>query len=334
MDDLRRRTGHLQDDPGQIEHGVLVGVPDVHGTGDPGVEQGQDAGHLVVDETEAPGLATVAVDGEGPAVEGLGQEVGDDPAVAGPKPGPVGVEDPDDPDVGAVGPVPGHGEGLGETLGLVVDAAGPDRVHVPPVGLGLGMDGGVAVDLAGGGQDEPGPVVLGQLQSVAGPLAAHGQSLEGTGQIVGRRGRAGEMEDGVHRTVDVEGHADVGHQELEEGSARSPATLPRPSGGEVVDADHPVTPGRARASHRWDPRNPAPPVTTTLPPPPSVTRSSRTADADVGEPHPPQRAGSRRLRASTTDGSARWSRTLAKSSQRNSSHSVRTTTASAPSQAA
>ena len=47
----------------------------------------------------------VAVDGEGPALEGLDQEVRHHPAVAGPQPRAVGVEDPDDADVDAVGAV-------------------------------------------------------------------------------------------------------------------------------------------------------------------------------------------------------------------------------------
>jgi hypothetical protein len=55
----------------------------------------------------------------------------------------------------------GHGERLGEALGLIVDAARADRVDVAPVRLRLGMDLWVAVDLAGRGEQEAGALVLG-----------------------------------------------------------------------------------------------------------------------------------------------------------------------------
>ena len=67
---------------------------------------------------------------------------------SGPHARAVGVEDADDAGVEAVEPVVRHRHGLGEALGLVVHAAGADRVDVAPVGLGLRVDLGVAVDLA------------------------------------------------------------------------------------------------------------------------------------------------------------------------------------------
>ena len=45
-----------------------------------------------------------------------------------------------------------HGHGLGETLGLVVDAPDANRVHVSPVALGLGTHLRVAVALRRAGQ--------------------------------------------------------------------------------------------------------------------------------------------------------------------------------------
>ena len=82
-------------------------------------------------------------------------------------------------DVEAVVAVVRHGHGLGEALGLVVDAPGADRVDVAPVGLGLRVDERVAVHLAGRGQEEAGALVLGQAERVVGAEAADLQGLDG-----------------------------------------------------------------------------------------------------------------------------------------------------------
>src|SRR3546814_18720577 len=57
-----------------------------------------------------------------------------------------------------------HRHGLGVALGLVVDAPGPDRVHVAPVRLRLRVHQRVAVHLARGGQEELRALGLGQAQ--------------------------------------------------------------------------------------------------------------------------------------------------------------------------
>src|SRR3546814_3781927 len=65
-----------------------------------------------------------------------------------------------------------HRHGLGVALGLVVDAPGPDRVHVAPVRLRLRVHQRVAVHLARGGQEELRALGLGQAQAVVGTEAA------------------------------------------------------------------------------------------------------------------------------------------------------------------
>ena len=142
-----------------------------------------EAPDLVLDEAEAPRLAAVPVHGQGLAPQRLHDEVGDDAAVAGGQPRPVRVEDAHDAHVDAVRPVHGHGQALGEALGLVVDAARPGGVDVAPVALHLGMHLGVAVDLAGARHQEARPVLPGQLEQPAGALAAHGQGVEGPGEV-------------------------------------------------------------------------------------------------------------------------------------------------------
>ena len=54
-------------------------------------------------------------------------------------PGPVGVEDPGDPDVDPGALVVGIGQGLRHPLALVIAGAGPYRVNIAPVGLRLGI---------------------------------------------------------------------------------------------------------------------------------------------------------------------------------------------------
>ena len=91
----------------------------------------------VRDVAERARLRAVAEDGHRLARERLADQRGHDAAVARAHPLAVGVEDPDDARVDAVGAVVGHRHRLGEALGLVVDAARADRVDVAPVGLGL-----------------------------------------------------------------------------------------------------------------------------------------------------------------------------------------------------
>ena len=202
------------------------------------LQQGEYPRHLVVDVAEAPGLAAVAVDRQRLALQGLDEEVRHDPTVRRPHPGAVGVEDADDSHVDAVGAVVGHGDGLGEPLGLVVDPTGSDRVHVAPVVLGLGMDLGVPVDLAGGGEEEPGVLGLGQPQAVVGAQAADLEGLDGQLQVVAGRGRAGKVEDGVDGALDRQGSAHIVADEAEVTPAHQVLDVGGRPGDAVVDADH------------------------------------------------------------------------------------------------
>ena len=189
----------------------------------------------------------------------------DHPAVVGTQAGPVGVEDADDGHVGAPRAVVGHGQRLAEPLGLVVDASGADRVDVAPVRLGLGMHLRVTVDLAGGRHQEAGAVALGQLQAVPGALASHGQGLERKGQVVGRRGRTGQVEHAGHRAVDRDPLGDVRLDQREAADGRPggrhwPAARWRSRRRQTTSS-----PRASSWSHRWEPRNPEPPSTTTRP---------------------------------------------------------------------
>src|SRR5215211_1329206 len=105
----------------------------------------------------------------------------------------------------------GHRYRLGVALGLVVDAAQPYGVYVPPVLLGLGVDERVSIDFAGGGKHEARPLGLGEPQSVVGTQSADLQDRDWDALEVCWAGRGGEVVDLVHpsRVVYVGRHVVV-----------------------------------------------------------------------------------------------------------------------------
>ena len=255
--------------------------------------------HLVVDVAEAPGLAPVAVDGERLAPHGLDEEVGDHPAVVGPQSRAVGVEDAGDADVGPAGPVVGHGERLGEPLGLVVDAAGPDRVDVAPstprsadaprgrrrprwsTPGGTGRRGGGRARARGGCPRCP----TASVSSGRGP-----GSRGATPGWPGGTPRDTGPSTGIDR--DTSASISVKPRMVVEVGQVGP-----PSGREVVDARRPRR--RARGAGRRG-------GTRGIPPPPSTTTGRLTCDRSPRTRSRYRRswAGSSRLRASTTTGLA------------------------------
>src|SRR4029450_7288755 len=104
----------------------------------------------VSDGAERARLAAVAENRDVLAAQRLAHEGGDRAAVLDAHARAVGVEDPHDARLELVVAVVGHGDGLGEALGLVVDAARPDRVDVAPVVLALRWPERVPVSLGGG----------------------------------------------------------------------------------------------------------------------------------------------------------------------------------------
>ena len=64
----------------------------------------------------------------------------------------------------------------------------------------------------------------------------------------------------IHRAADPQGIADVRPQECEAGMLQESGNIIQPPGREVVGANT-ESPRLSKASHKWEPRNPAPPVT-------------------------------------------------------------------------
>ena len=179
----------------------------------------------------------VAVDGEGLAAERLADERGNGAAVGEPHPRSVRVEDTHDARVEPVVPVIRHGHGLGEALGLVVDAAGADGVDVAPVLLVLRVHEGIAVDLRRRREEELGAARLGEAERLVGAEGADLQRRDGQLRIVDGRGRAREVQHVVDGPVDddVVGHVVLDEQESLVADVGDIVDRP---GEQAVHADH------------------------------------------------------------------------------------------------
>ena len=164
--DLRTRAGDLEHQFGQLPDSELVGISDIHRIGMIAHEEPVDAVDQIRDIAERTGLLSLAVDGERLTLQRLDDEVRHHPAVAGAHAWTVGIEDPDDAGIDPMVAVIRHRDRLGEALGLVVDAARPDRVDVTPVALRLRMHLRIAIDLGRRRKKKPRPFRLGQAERV------------------------------------------------------------------------------------------------------------------------------------------------------------------------
>ena len=133
--------------------------------------------------------------------------------------------------------VVGHGQGLGEALGLVVAAARADRIDVAPVFFGLGMHQRVAVDFGSRRQEEPGVFVFGQAQGFVRAQRTDLQRLDRQLEVINRAGRRGEMPDVIDRAVQEDELGHVLLDEFEIPIAAQVGDVVHAAGDEVVDAD-------------------------------------------------------------------------------------------------
>ena len=171
------------------------------------------------------------------------------------------------PTSSALGAVLRHREGLGEALGLVVDAARPDGVDVAPVRLGLGVHRRVAVHLARRGEDEARAMLQRRGRAPAASLRFRPPASRAAGpgsRVVTPGWRSAERRrPGPTRARRALTSATTSSKAASPASAATFSATP-------VDRSSTATtwsPRRTSASHKWEPRNPAPPVTTTRRPP-------------------------------------------------------------------
>src|SRR5579862_6505860 len=109
--------------------------------------QAYEAFNLIADVAETASLAAVAVHRQVLVAKRLLHEVGNHTPVVELHARPVGIEDAHDTRVHVVIAMVGHGHGLAETLGLVVNRTRTDGIYMAPVSFFLRMLQGIAVTL-------------------------------------------------------------------------------------------------------------------------------------------------------------------------------------------
>ena len=153
--------------------------------------------------------------------------------------GSVGVEDANQVSVDAARAVISHDHRLGKPLGLVVDRAGADRIHVAPVTLPLRMLQRITITLRGGRVQKTGAMASSDFQGICDAYRADAQGFNSQSEILRRAGRRGKVEDVIYRPQ-VEGSAYI---QLLEAEARFMAQVREVfaiAGAEVIHADNGV----------------------------------------------------------------------------------------------
>lgn len=154
------------DSLGKLENGKLVTVTNVDGSGLGTVHEQDQTVDQIVNVLERSGLRSITVDSHVLTLEGLDDEVGNDSSVVWVHPWAKGVEDSGNSDIDTVLPHVTVGQGLGDSLTLVVTSSGTDTVDVTPVVFSLGVLLGITVDLGCGGDEESSLGSLGETKHV------------------------------------------------------------------------------------------------------------------------------------------------------------------------
>src|SRR4051812_10830840 len=126
-------------------------------------------------------------------------------------------------------------------LAFVVAGARPRRVHMAHIALRLRMHFRVAVYFAGGCLQNARALFSGKLEHVVGAKYAGPHRTDRVVLIVRRRSRAGEIEDALHRTGDLERLRDVVLDERKSGMVEKRPDVLDTARVEIVDAGHVVT---------------------------------------------------------------------------------------------
>ena len=129
-----------------------------------------------------------------------------------------------------------HGDGFRESLGLVVDPARADWVHVSPVAFRLRAHFRIAVALRGGGLKKFGFLGHRQPQRVVGSERSHLQRLNGELQVVRRAGRRSKMQHRIHGPGDLDVFRNVLLGETKSGIRKQVRNIRISAGDEVVHA--------------------------------------------------------------------------------------------------
>ena len=201
---------------------------------------------------KTPGSCAITGDGQVLASQCLPDEGGDDAPVVGPHPGAVRIEDARDADVEVVFVAIGADERLAIPFRFVVTRPGTVGVDVTAVVFGLGIEFGVAVHLAGRCEEVLGVFLLSDAEGLDGlvPLEDWGVETREVDHPVKIAGHVDELRDVVFAEREAVVVEHVVRLSVRPVTRFSIATTSWPSA--------------MRASHRYEPMKPAPPVMRTL----------------------------------------------------------------------
>ena len=255
--DLRFRSRDPNDLFRELFDRHLARVPDVHWLVEIAHGQPENSVDQVRHITERARLRAVAENGERRPAQRLADECRHHPPVAQSHPRPVSVEDAHDLRVDPVITVVRHRHRLGEPLRFIVNAAGPDRVHVPPVIFRLRMNQRIAIALGGGSEHERRLLRFREAERVMGAERADFQRRDRQLQVIDRAGRRGKMENVIDRLLDQDVARDVVLDVpviLVPAQVRDVRRVPR---DEIIDRDDPV-PLRQEPVRQMRPEKPRP----------------------------------------------------------------------------
>lgn len=230
--------GHANDLLGQFEDGKFPGIAGIYRAGEVvgGVHEANENLNEVIDVAEGSGLVALAVDGDRLILQGLDDEIGDNPTIVWVHARAVGVEDPGDFYAQAMLPVVVEKKRLGAALPFIVTGTDACRIDIAPIAFRLRVDLRVAVDLTGRGLEDLGLDPFGEAEHVDGAVDRGLGGLHRIMLVVNRRGRAGEIIDFID--LDIERKGDVVADQLKSGIAQEMADIRLGAGEKIVDAQY------------------------------------------------------------------------------------------------
>src|SRR5579863_1564294 len=128
-----------------------------------GFQQAANPFNKIAHVTKAASLPAISINGNGLAGECLVKEIRERAPVIQAHPRAISIEDAYDTRIQAVVTVIGHSDGFGEALGLVINSARANLIHMAPIRFRLRADFGIAITFRSGGQKKS--CLLGECQA-------------------------------------------------------------------------------------------------------------------------------------------------------------------------
>src|SRR5579863_1178250 len=202
--------------------------------------QAYEAFNLIADVAETASLAAVAVHRQVLDTKRLLHEVGNHTPIVELHARPVGIEDAHDTRVHVVIAMIGHGHGLAEALGFIVNRTRTDGIYVAPIGFFLRMFQRIAVTLRGRRDQVFCPILARYIQSMKSAQRTNLQSLDSVFRVIDWAGWTGEMEYVIDLAT-VEGLVNVELLEFKSGVVVQVFKVGLPPGQQVIYGDDRIT---------------------------------------------------------------------------------------------